>query len=43
MIQSNEEQQPWQLLDDVIRKWAALSGHEKDQEWYVKQWKDEYL
>jgi hypothetical protein len=23
-------------LDLVIRRWAALSGHEKDQSYYVK-------
>jgi hypothetical protein len=36
--QTNEtpEQQPWQLLDQVVRKWVALSGFEKDQENYAK-------
>lgn len=36
--QTNEtpEPQPWQLLDQVIRKWATLSGFEKDQENYAK-------
>ena len=26
----------WKRLDIVIRKWAALSGHEKDMELYEK-------
>jgi hypothetical protein len=26
----------WKLLDDVMRKWAVLSGFEKDQERYAK-------
>jgi hypothetical protein len=35
--QTNEtpEPQPWQLLDQVVRKWVALSGFEKDQENYA--------
>jgi hypothetical protein len=35
--QTNEtpEPQAWQLLDQVIRKWATLSGFEKDQENYA--------
>jgi hypothetical protein len=24
----------WESLDEVVRKWAALTGHEKDQERY---------
>jgi hypothetical protein len=24
----------WKALDNVVRQWAALSGHEKDQEKY---------
>lgn len=28
--------QPWQRLDNVIRMWAAQSGHDNDQEWYKK-------
>jgi len=35
------EQEPWEALDQVIRKWAALTGHEKDQSDYQKM-KQEY-
>ena len=31
------EKQPWEQLDSVIRKWAALTGHEKDQSDYQKR------
>jgi hypothetical protein len=33
-----EPQDPidWKLLDEVVRKWAVLSGHEDDQDWYRK-------
>ena len=27
---------PWKLIDEAIRKMAALSGHEKDQNAYQK-------
>jgi hypothetical protein len=30
------EQEPWEQLDQVIRKWATLSGFEKDQSDYQK-------
>ena len=32
---------PWQLLDGVVRQWAALSGHERDQSNYQKM-KEQY-
>lgn len=34
----HENQQPidWKSLDEVTRKWAALTGHENDQSWYQK-------
>jgi len=35
------EKEPWEALDQVIRKWAALTGHEKDQSDYQKM-KQEY-
>jgi hypothetical protein len=30
----------WKSLDEVVRKWVALSGHEKDQEDYQKRRKE---
>ncbi len=30
----NQENDPWKNLDNVIRSWAALSGHENDQNQY---------
>jgi hypothetical protein len=30
----NRENDPWKSLDNVIRSWASLSGHEKDQNNY---------
>ena len=30
----DDEIQPWQRLDNVVRMWAAQSGFEKDQEFY---------
>lgn len=35
------KQEPWEQLDEVIRKWIALSGFEKDQSDYQKM-KQEY-
>jgi len=38
-LQDYEEKieiQPWEELNQVIRKWAALTGHEKDQNNYQK-------
>ena len=34
--QKNEEIPAWKLIDLVCRKWAVMSGHEKDQDNYVK-------
>ena len=35
--EAQENQIPaWKELDEVIRKWAVLSGFEKDQEKYAK-------
>jgi len=31
----------WKDLDDVLRRWAALTGHENDQSWYQKM-KEQY-
>lgn len=31
---SNQENSSWKSLENVIRSWAALSGHEKDQNQY---------
>jgi hypothetical protein len=28
-IVENTELEPWQLLDQVVRKWAIMSQHEK--------------
>jgi hypothetical protein len=30
----NDELKPWQALENVIRSWAALTGHEKSLENY---------
>ena len=30
------EKESWEQLDLVVRKWAVLSGHEKDQSSYQK-------
>ena len=35
------KQEPWEQLDEVIRKWIALSGFEKDQSDYQKM-KEQY-
>ena len=35
-IVDDEEIPAWKRLDIVTRKWAALSGHEKDMEFYEK-------
>ena len=32
----NEEIPAWKALDEVTRKWAVLSAHEKTQEMYAK-------
>lgn len=40
---SNEQQQEkeeipaWKLVDLICRKWAVMSGHEKDQSDYQKR------
>ena len=26
----------WKELDEAVRRWAALTGHENDQDWYNK-------
>lgn len=26
----------WKELDEAIRRWVALTGHENDQDWYKK-------
>lgn len=31
------EKYEWKALDNVVRGWAALSGHEKDQDAYQKR------
>jgi hypothetical protein len=31
-----ESEIEWKELDEVIRRWAALTGHENDQDWYKK-------
>ena len=31
------EKYEWKSLDNTIRGWAALSGHEKDQDAYQKR------
>lgn len=44
MSETNEkqkEQETWQPLDDVIRKWIVMSQWEKDQNWY-KEMKENY-
>jgi hypothetical protein len=28
--------EPWQRLENVIKMWAAQTGHDDDQEWYKK-------
>jgi len=30
----NDNLEPWQTLDNVIRSWAVLTAHEKTQEDY---------
>ena len=30
------EPQPWELLDQVVRKWATMTGFENDQDNYAK-------
>ena len=30
----NSENNPWKSLESVVRSWASLSGHEKDQNQY---------
>ena len=25
---------PWQRLENVMKMWAAQTGHENDQDWY---------
>ena len=35
-IAEDEEIPAWKRLDIVVRKWAALTGFEKDQENYAK-------
>lgn len=34
--QKNEEIPAWKLVDLICRKWAVMSGFEKDQEMYQK-------
>jgi hypothetical protein len=36
--ENNEKSENYDFtgLDEVIRKWAALTGHENDQDWYRK-------
>jgi hypothetical protein len=31
------ESEPWKALDEVVRKWVTLSGHEKDLSDYQKR------
>jgi hypothetical protein len=33
----NNEPQPWQLLDQVVRKWVTMSGFHKDQDEYSRR------
>lgn len=35
-FEKNEEISAWEALDEVVRKWAVMSGHEKDMENYEK-------
>ena len=35
-FEQNQEIPAWKALDEVVRKWAILSGHEKDMENYQK-------
>jgi|688.fasta_scaffold2070531_2 hypothetical protein len=39
--EKQEEQETWQPLDDVVRKWIVMSQWEKDQNWY-KEMKENY-
>jgi hypothetical protein len=32
----NDKKYDFTELEEVIRKWAALTGHENDQDWYRK-------
>jgi hypothetical protein len=32
----NDKKYDFTELEEVIRKWAALTGHENDQSWYQK-------
>jgi hypothetical protein len=34
-IQETPEPQPWQMLDEVVRKWVSMSGFQKDQDRYA--------
>jgi len=33
--------EPWQRLENVIKIWAAQTGHDDDQDWY-KRMKEYY-
>ena len=35
-FEKNEQILAWEALNEVCRKWATLSGHEKDLENYEK-------
>ena len=35
-FEQNQEIPAWKALDEVVRKWAVLSGHEKDMAEYEK-------
>jgi hypothetical protein len=35
-FEENEQIPAWKALDEVCRKWAALSGHENDWAQYQK-------
>jgi hypothetical protein len=36
--ENNEKHEKYDFteLEEVIRRWAALTGHENDQDWYRK-------
>jgi hypothetical protein len=34
LYDNDKQPEPWQLLTDVVRKWAIMSQHEKEQENY---------
>jgi hypothetical protein len=35
-LETPNADEPWKLVDDAIRRMAALTGHERDQSMYQK-------